>query len=161
MVSAKPATSNDPTRHYRFDFMNTVKPFESAADLGPSAAYLELNTRENACPSLQDSSSAVLKGVINADAVPQIIGTWMQTGLQATGMVAVDITYSAKSISSCDGCTPMVYVGPKPASRIIQFTRGTGYLKDYWQTFSTHQVINLKDAKSVSWAWAGQAAMPA
>jgi len=51
----------------------------------------------------------------------------------------------------------MVYVGPKPASRIIQFTRGTGYLKDYWQTFSTHQVINLKYAKSlfVGFGWAG------
>src|SRR5207253_1635139 len=79
MVSPKPATSNDPTRHYRFGFENTVKPWESAADLGPSAAYLSLNTAENACPSLQDSSSAALKGIVKADAVPQIIGTWMQT----------------------------------------------------------------------------------
>src|SRR4051794_17032921 len=40
MVSPKPAKGNDPTMHSRFDFGNTVKPWESAADLGPSAAYL-------------------------------------------------------------------------------------------------------------------------
>ncbi len=137
--------------NYYFGFENgdkALSAWQPASNTSSATSSLGIVTGENGCPDMNGFHYAALKSSTLSNSlvpkfVPYPIGTWALTAVPAGGRNIVSIDFNAKSTAACEGCSPMVYVGPNPPTSITQFAIADGatYLKAYWQTFHHHQIV--------------------
>lgn len=145
--------------YFGFEHLEKSSTSWKAASNTPSATTSSLNvvSGENGCPDMLGNNYAALKSSpvsdksvdsvvapsVVAPSVPYPIGTWALTALPAGGRNIVSIDLNAKSASGCEGCLPMVYIGPTPPTSISQFTNleDGRYLKAYWQSYHHNQIV--------------------
>jgi hypothetical protein len=163
----KPTAARGLDYKYHFGFESFEKPptsWKTTSNTPFSTTAFSIVSGENGCPDMLGNQFAVLKSspVASksvADIVPYPIGTWALTALPAGGRNIVSIDYSAKSVSGCDGCLPMVYIGPTPPTSSSQFaTLEDGrYLKTYWQSFHHNAIVfqGVIDTVYVALGWPG------
>ncbi len=127
MLAALPVRQVAAAEVFSYDFQKTLKPWlaRSTHDQCINSKTLRLALDDGL--GLNINQYAALTSTCGSD-------TFMVATLQ-TEATSFTVQFEAKRIAGCEGCIPLLYVGPEPPVYPGQFTADFTAIGDKWQSF--------------------------